>query len=60
LIRHLRADTLLSIGAHFGLARYSSVNSVITRIGVLRDHNEHINHRIENILSLLKKSQEET
>ena len=60
LFRYLRGETLLSIGKHFGLTRYSSVNSVISRVQALRENNKNIEIRIKKINTDLNKSQEAT
>jgi len=60
LLRFLRGDTLLDIGRHFGIKRYSSVNSVISRIEHLRQQEKGLNQRIENAAKNITKEQEES
>ena len=54
LARSLRSEALMSIGPFFGLNRYSSVSSAVTRVKSRlkndRRFRQHLDHIVRNIL----------
>jgi putative transposase len=60
LCRRLRGDTLRTIAQHFAMNKYSSVSSVIERMKAQISQNRKLKRRLEEIISLLQKSQEQT
>jgi len=60
LIRQLRGESLKQIGEQFQMKKYSSVSSVIERIKAAIENNRRLRSRIENLVSALNKSQEQT
>ena len=57
LIRTLRSDPLMRIGAEFGLNRYSSVSSVIIRVQAKLQQDRKFKERLTSIESNILKSQ---
>ena len=60
LTRRLRSDSLKQIGEQFQLDKYSSVSSAIERMKALIAKDRKLRDRIEKIILLLSKSQEQT
>ncbi len=56
LSRMVRGDTLLTIGKEFGLTRYSSVRSVISRVNVLIKEDKEVNSRLNLVINEINKS----
>lgn len=60
LTRRLRGDSLKKIAKDFGMSKYSSVSSVIERMKELVAKDRKLRKRVEKLISLLGKSQEQT
>jgi putative transposase len=60
LTRRLRRDSLRQIAKEFGMNKYSSVSSVIERVKTLVAMHSKLRKRVEKLMSLLSKSQEQT
>jgi len=60
LTRRLRGDSLKQIGEQFQMNKYSSVSSVVERMKELIAKDRKIRARVEELISLLSKSQEQT
>ncbi|UCE51443.1 MAG: hypothetical protein JSV31_19565 [Desulfobacterales bacterium] len=60
LIRRLRGDGLKQIGEQFQVKKYSSVSSVIERMNVAMANDRKLRDRIENLVTAMSKSQEQT
>ncbi len=60
LTRRLRGDSLKKIAKEFGMSKYSSVSSVIERLKALAAEDRKLTKRVEKLISLLSKSQEQT
>jgi putative transposase len=60
LNRRLRGDSLKQIAEQFQVKKYSSVGSVIERIKAAVENDRRLRSRIENLVSALSKSQEQT
>ncbi len=60
LARRLRGDTLKEIGKDFGIERYSTVSSVVERMKVGIEKNELLRKRVNHLISIISKSQEQT
>ena len=60
LARRLRGDSLKQIAEEFGMNKYSSVSSVIERTKKMLVEDRKLSKRVEKLISLLSKSQEQT
>ena len=60
LNRRLRGDSLKQIAEQFQVKKYSSVSSVIERMKAAIENDRRSRSRIENLVSELNKSQEQT
>jgi len=60
LNRRLRGDSLKQIAEQFQVKKYSSVSSVIERMKAAIENDRRLRSRIENLVSELNKSQEQT
>ncbi|MCK4984911.1 MAG: transposase [Desulfobacterales bacterium] len=60
LTRRLRGDSLKQIGVHFKLKKYSSVSSIIERMNEAIAKDQKLRNRIEKLIAVLSKSQEQT
>jgi putative transposase len=60
LMRHLRGDSLDEIGREFGVAKYSSVSSVIERIKAVIAKDRKLRQRVEELKEEINMSQEQT
>jgi putative transposase len=60
LVRSMRADHLMTIGAEFGLNRYSSVSSVVMRVKTRLPKDRKFKERIADIERIILKSQTKT
>lgn len=60
LLRTVCGEPLMTIGAQFGMKRYSSVSSAVDRIKKKLATNQEIATRLGNISELIKKGQTET
>jgi REP element-mobilizing transposase RayT len=60
LCRRLRGDTLRTIAQHFGMSKYSSVSSVIERMKAEVSQNGKLKRQVEELISFIEKSQEQT
>jgi putative transposase len=60
LMRHLRGDSLEEIGREFGIAKYSSVSSVIERTKAMIAKDRKLRHRVEELKKGIDMSQEQT
>jgi len=60
LTRRFRGDSLKQIGAYFQLKKYSSVSSIIERTNQAIAKNKKLRNRVEQLASMLSKSQEQT
>jgi len=60
LTRRLRGDSLKQIGVHFKLKKYSSVSSIIERMNEAIAKDQKLRNRIEKLVTVLSKSQEQT
>jgi REP element-mobilizing transposase RayT len=60
LTRRLRGDSLKQIGVHFKLKKYSSVSSIIERMNEAIAKDQKLRNRIEKLITVLSKSQEQT
>jgi len=60
LMRYLRGDSLAEIGREFGIAKYSSVSSVIERTKAMIAKDRTLRHRVEELKKEIKMSQEQT
>ena len=60
LNRRLRGDSLKKIAEQFQVKKYSSVSSVIERMKAAIENDRRLRSRIQNIVSELNKSQEQT
>jgi putative transposase len=60
LTRRLRGDSLKQIGVHFKLKKYSSVSSIIARMNEAIAKDQKLRNRIEKLIVILSKSQEQT
>ena len=60
LARRLSGQTLTAIGESFGLDKYSSVSSVVTRMKRLIQEDRRLRRRVQMIEKKLKMSQEQT
>lgn len=60
LSRRLRGDRLKEIGNGFGLGKYSSVSSVVERVKVLIARDKILRERVDHLISMIVKSQEQT
>jgi hypothetical protein len=59
-MRHVRGDSLAEIGREFGIAKYSSVSSVIERTKAIIAKDRPLRHRVEKLKEELNMSQEQT
>jgi len=59
-MRYLRGDSLAEIGREFGIAKYSSVSSVIERTKAMIAKDRTLRHRVEELKKEIKMSQEQT
>ena len=57
LIRSMRAEPLMRVGANFGLNQYSSVSSAVTRVKAKLQKDRKFKDRLEHIESNILKSQ---
>jgi len=57
LIRTMRSDPLMRIGARFGLTQYSSVSSVVMRVKTKLQKDIRFKERLVNIESKILKGQ---
>ncbi len=57
LIRSMRAEPLMRVGANFGLNQYSSVSSVVTRVKAKLQKDRKFKDRLEHIESNIFKGQ---
>jgi len=57
LVRTMRSDPLMRIGARFGLTQYSSVSSVVMRVKTKLKKNKRFKGRLAHIESKIIKSQ---
>jgi chromosomal replication initiation ATPase DnaA len=57
LIRSLRAEPLMQIGANFGLTRYSSVSSAVIRVKAKLQKDKKLNGRLQDIENNIIKRQ---
>ncbi len=57
LIRSMRSEPLMRIGARFGLNRYSSVSSVVIRANTKLQRNRKFKERLSHIESIFLKGQ---
>jgi putative transposase len=57
LIRSMRAEPLMRVGANFGLNQYSSVSSAVTRVKAKLQKDREFKDRLEHIESNILKSQ---
>ena len=60
LSRRLQGDRLKEIGKDFGLGKFSSVGSVVERMKVLIEKDKILRDRVDHLISLIIKSQEQT
>lgn len=60
LTRHLRGDTLKQIGLDFKINKYSSVSSVIERIKKRMTEDRKLRAKINKLVLMSRKSQEQT
>lgn len=60
LVRKLRGDTLAQIGSDFGIDKYSSVSSVINRMKAQVAKDRVLREKVEELVSMIIKSQEQT
>jgi chromosomal replication initiation ATPase DnaA len=60
LSRRLRGDRLKEIGEDFGLGKYSSVSSVVERVKVLIEKDKVLKERVDHLISMIIKGQEQT
>jgi putative transposase len=60
LIRKLRGDTLNKISDYFGMDKYSSISSVVERMKALVVEDAILREKVEKLLWLIAKSQEQT
>ena len=59
LMRYLRGDSLDEIGREFGVAKYSSVSSVIERIKTVIAKDSKLRHRVEELKKEINMGQEQ-
>ena len=57
LIRSMRSDPLMRIGAKFGLTQYSSVSSVVMRVKTKLQKDKRFKERLAHIESKILKGQ---
>jgi hypothetical protein len=57
LIRSMRSEPLMRVGAGFGLNRYSSVSSAVMRIKTKLQNDKKLNDRLEHIENNILKGQ---
>jgi len=60
LTRRLRGDSLKTLGQQFQIKKYSSVSSVIERMKAALANNKRLQNNLEQLISSLSKSQEQT
>ena len=60
LTRRLRGDSLKEIGEQFQMDKYSSVSSAIERMKALIANDRRLRSRVEKLVLMLAKSQEQT
>jgi REP element-mobilizing transposase RayT len=60
LTRRFRGDSLKQIGQHFQIEKYSSVSSIIERMNQAISKDKKLRNRIEQLVSIVSKSQEQT
>ena len=60
LSRRLRGDTLSRIADYFRMDNYSSVSSVVERLKLLVAGDAELRKRVDQLVSLMTKSQEQT
>lgn len=60
LTRRLRGDSLKEIGVHFQLKKYSSVSSIIERTNEAIVKDQKLKKRVEELITVLGKRQEQT
>lgn len=60
LTRRFRGDSLKQIGQHFQLKKYSSVSSIIARTNQAVSKDKKLRNRLEQLVSIVSKSQEQT
>lgn len=60
LTRRLRGDGLKQIGEQFQVKKYSSVSSVIERMNAAMANDRKLRDRLENLVTVMSKSQEQT
>jgi REP element-mobilizing transposase RayT len=60
LTRRLRGDSLKQIGVRFQLKKYSSVSSIIERTNEAIAKDQKLKNRVEKLITVLSKSQEQT
>jgi chromosomal replication initiation ATPase DnaA len=56
----LRGDSLEEIGREFGIAKYSSISSVIARTKAMVARDRVLKHRVEALKKEINMSQEQT
>ena len=60
LIRYLRNDTLKQVGEQFGIAKYSTVSSIVERVKHEMKINKGLKKRVEDLTETITKSQRQT
>ena len=60
LIRYLRNDTLKTVGEQFGIAKYSTVSSIVERVKHEMKTDKVFKKRIQNLADKMSKSQRQT
>ncbi len=60
MLRTVCGESLMAIGAAFGMKRYSSVSSAVDRIKKRQAKDDNLLRRLNDIIDLVKKSQTET
>jgi hypothetical protein len=60
LARRLRGDRLKEIGEAFKIGGYSTVSSVVQRVKVGMERDELLRNKVQNLISIISKSQEQT
>jgi len=57
VLRHIRGESLESIGKHFNIRAYSTVSSILRRVSKLKKNNRKIKNRIDTIKNIINKGQ---
>ena len=60
LIRYLRNDTLKKVGEQFGIAKYSTVSSIVERVKHEMKTDKVFKERIQDLVDKITKSQRQT